>query len=239
LLRELRKAFDGIEALDSISFAIRDGEVVGLMGPNGAGKTTLFNVISGLVLPDSGEIMLQGANVVGLAPHRICRLGLGRTFQYTRLFDSLTVHENMVLASEATHARRREEALLEATRILGMLRLEGHREVLASALSTGYRKVAELARCLAGRPKLLLLDEPTAGLAGPLRQLVLKVLADYRREGHSILIIEHSTQTMREICDRLFLLDRGRLALQGSVEEVLKNPQTEDVYLGIHAGSFA
>lgn len=236
----LTKHYGGVHALDGVSFSIARGELLALIGPNGAGKSTCFNILNGQLRPDSGSVRLYGRDITGLAPRRIARLGVGRTFQVATVFASMTALENVQMALIAARgqvfglwspARRmgREDALalLEQT---GMAALA---ERPAATLAYGDVKRLELAMALAGDPALLLMDEPTAGMSGDERQAMIALVRQLTRaRGLAVLFTEHAMDVVFGHADRVVVLARGRLIADGSVEAVQSDPAVRQVYLG-------
>jgi branched-chain amino acid transport system ATP-binding protein len=239
-VRDLRKSFGGVRAVDGVSFTISRGELLALIGPNGAGKSTCFNMIGGQLRPDDGDILFEGRSIAGLAPRRIWRLGVGRTFQVAATFASMTVVENVQLALASHHGRlydmvgslgacRREEALALLDEV-GMSEA-AHRA--CRELAYGDIKRVELAIALANDPRLLLMDEPTAGMAprerGAMIALVKRLVTD---RGTAVLFTEHSMDVVFAFADRIIVLARGTLIAQGDPAAIRGNALVQEVYLG-------
>jgi branched-chain amino acid transport system ATP-binding protein len=239
-VRGLSKAFGGVTALEEVSFSLEAGERLALIGPNGAGKSTCFNVLGGQLRPDSGAVLLEGREITGLPPRRIWRLGVGRSFQITATFGSLTLAENVQAAllskagrsfdlfSRATRFRR-EEALA----LLERVGLTAQASRAARELAYGDLKRLELAIALANAPKLLLMDEPTAGMAPAERVALMELAGDLvAEEGVSILFTEHDMDVVFSTASRILVLNRGEIIAEGSGEEIRANALVKEVYLG-------
>ncbi len=238
--QNLHRSFGGVRAVDNVSFGVRPGELLALIGPNGAGKSTCFNLLNGQLKPDSGVVKFLGNEITGLPPRRVARRGVGRTFQITATFGSMTVRENVQLALMAnrkelrrfwTPARRLRGG--QADTLLERVGLAGQVNRPCAVLAYGDLKRVELAIALAGNPKLLLMDEPTAGMAPQERVGLMALVAELARErGMAVLFTEHDMDVVFGHADRVLVLDRGRLIAEGSAEEVRNNPLVQDVYLG-------
>jgi ABC-type branched-subunit amino acid transport system ATPase component len=244
-VEEITKEYDGVRALDHVSLGIEGGAIKGLIGPNGAGKSTLFHLMSGIERPSSGRIIFNGTDITSMETHEISALGIGRTFQTIQTLENMTVVENIMVGM---HMRLKErflscglwlpwirrtekEALNEAKEILEFLGLLGRWEWPASQLTYAEQKMLELGRALAMKPKLLLLDEPGAGLTPVEVQLLAERILRLRQEGITIFLVEHHMGMVMGIADEIAVLHNGQLIAEGSPEEVKRNPQVIEAYL--------
>jgi len=244
-VKNLRKAFGGVQAVNDVSFAIAAGELLALIGPNGAGKTTCFNLVNGQLDADAGEVQLLGKRITGLKPRQIWRLGVGRTFQITATFASMTVCENVQMALLSHH--RKLGALLacastlhvaEAMRLLDKVGMADQAERVCGVLAYGDLKRVELAVALANAPRLLLMDEPTAGMAPEERIALMALTAQLAKaDGIAVLFTEHDMDVVFAHADRVIVLDRGALIAQGSPQQVRADAKVQEVYLGSSVGS--
>ncbi len=246
-IRKLVKFFGGLRAVNDFDLVVKQGELAGLIGPNGAGKTTVFNMISGLYVPSGGRILLGGEDIEGLEPHEITQLGVGRTFQNIRLFQNLSVLDNVRIAYHAhagynlldatVRARRftiQERELTErAQDFLAIFKLERVQDELARNLPYGEQRRVEIARALASNPRLLLLDEPAAGM-NPAEIVTLMDLVHFVRERFNltILLIEHQMRFVMGICERISVMDFGEVIARGTPTEIQDNPRVVEAYLG-------
>ncbi|MEZ5818729.1 MAG: branched-chain amino acid ABC transporter ATP-binding protein/permease [Hyphomicrobiaceae bacterium] len=227
----LSKSFGGLRAVQDVSFAVREGEILGIIGPNGAGKTTLFNLLNGIIKPDSGKVAFVGESIFGLPANAICQRGIGRTFQVVRPFPRLTVLENVVIgAFIATDTD--DDAYVLARKALARVGMEDDADLLAGGLTTKQLRLLELARALAGNPKLLLLDETLAGLGSDAVEDMLAVMRRIAADGTTIVIIEHTMHAMVRLADRFVVLDHGTVLAEGPPEAVTRDPNVIEAYLG-------
>jgi branched-chain amino acid transport system ATP-binding protein len=240
----LSKEFDGLRALDGVSFTAEGGEILGIIGPNGAGKTTLFNLISGIYPSSGGEIRLQGRSILRLKPHQISRLGIGRTFQIVRPFQNLDVETNVLVAYgyrfypsfwKSTGPFRQPKILEDVQRLIERAGLQSYTKQLARNLPLGFKKRLEIARALALKPRLLLLDEPSAGLRFEESTQLMELIRQVRDQGIGVLLIEHNMQVVMDLCERIVVLDHGSKIAEGSPEAIRSNPQVIQAYLGKEA----
>jgi branched-chain amino acid transport system ATP-binding protein len=248
-VRELSKRFGRLLALDSVSFEVGEATIHGLIGPNGSGKTTFFNVVTGFLEPTAGKVLWKGQDITGLASHQVSRLGIARTFQNTSNFPNLSLRDNLVMASrnhirsgnvsrflhlkvardeEADHGRV-ADALLER---FGMREFA---DIAAADLPGGTQKILGVAIALATRPKLLMLDEPLAGLNSSEKVKLMSILRGIRDDGLTLLLVEHDMKAIMQTCDRITVLCYGKLLAEGTAAEISRNPETIKAYLGEEA----
>ncbi len=229
------KRFRGLVAVDRVSFEVPEGSIFSVIGPNGAGKTTLFNMIAGNFVPDGGTVRFAGERIDGLPPDRVCRRGIGRTFQLVRPFPALTVEDNVIVGA-LLHRRHARDARVRAHEVLRRLDLYDKRAQRASALTLPDRKRLEVARALATDPKLLLLDEVMAGLRPTETDRIVGILKELNREtGLTILLIEHVMRAVMALAARILVLHHGAAIAEGAPDEVVRNAAVIDSYLGAEA----
>ena len=231
-LDEVAKQFGGFRALDGVSFTLNVGEVLGLVGPNGSGKTTCINVVSGIYAPDGGGIWFEGRPIGGMAPHRIVHLGINRTFQVPRPFSALTVRENVEVAIAYGGQTGAGVELVDVDRLLGDLDLLDFASKPAAQLNSTQQKMLDLARALATRPKLLLVDELAAGLNPSELDAIGDKLKQLARSGVALLVVEHLMRFIDQITDRIIVMNAGKEIFEGVLVEAAKDPRVVEVFLG-------
>lgn len=228
-IESVTKHFGGITAVDGVSLSVGAGEVVGVIGPNGSGKSTLFSLASGGQKPDSGRVLLQGIDVTGWPTWKIARFGISKTFQIPSLFINMTVRDNLLAAAvegDWKHARGRMENTLE------MLEIGHVVDNLASELSGGQQKLVEFGRVCMRDPKVILVDEVTAGVHLNIRQIILDAIQRLRKTGITFLVIEHDMEMVKEICDRLIVMDQGKVVAEGDFDTIASDKNVQQAYLG-------
>jgi branched-chain amino acid transport system ATP-binding protein len=237
-VQHVSKGFGGVRAVHDVSFALDEGELIGIMGPNGSGKTTLFNVIAGALAPDAGHVRLGGHAIEGLAAHRVCAHGIARTFQLVRPFAGLTALENVLVGRLfGRHDGSRVGDAAEAERLLALVGLEGRAGVPAAKLTLIDRKRLELARALATAPRLLLLDEFLAGLNPTETATAMALIRTLVASGTTVLMVEHIVWALMELSRRIIVLSAGEKIAEGPPAAVAADPAVIDVYLGTERGS--
>lgn len=223
-LKNISKSFGGVKAVNKCTFEVKENTITSLIGPNGAGKTTVFNIVSGLTKPDSGTVKLEGKNIAGLAAHKIAKSGISRTFQLTKIFRNLSVRDNMLIAKKTN-----DEEIRNA---LQSVFFEKSSDTIASELSYGQQRLLEMARALLMPHQLLMLDEPTAGVNPKIRQELKSILKKLRKDGKTILLIEHDMEFVMDISDRVIVLNEGRVLREGKPKDVVKDKRVLEAYLG-------
>ena len=245
-LSSISKSFGGLHVLQDVNINVPQGSIFGLIGPNGAGKTTVFNLITGLLAPTGGSLTFDGESIVGIKPHQITRRGIARTFQNIRIFKEMTLLENVVvgmhrhlnygpaglllsLPGYRAHEKRARERALE---LLSWVKLDHKASDIADNLSYGDQRKLELARALATEPKLLLLDEPVAGMNTGEKVDLMSEIQNIKTRGYTIFMIEHDMRFVMGLCDRIAVLNFGRIIAEGEPEAIRRNPQVIEAYLG-------
>jgi branched-chain amino acid transport system ATP-binding protein len=230
----LRKRFGGLTAVRDVSFLVAGREILGLIGPNGSGKTTVFNLITGFLTPDAGRVRLDGQEITGLRPYRISAMGVARTFQLVRPFPHLSALDNVMVGClyGRADAGRVADAARQAREILAFVGLGGREEVAARHLTLADRKRLELARALAARPRLLLLDEFMAGLNPPEVTAAVALIRRIRDGGVAVVMIEHIVRAVMSLSDRIVVMNAGQAIAQGSPDAIRRDPQVIEAYLG-------
>lgn len=245
-VQNVTKEFGGIRAVDSCSFEVEPGSITGLIGPNGAGKSTLFNIVSGFLRPDSGEVRFEGRRIDGLPPHRVASLGLVRTFQIPRALRGMTVLENLMLVPREQRGERfwnawlkprevlaqEEAARAKALEVLDFLDLRRLAHEYAGNLSVGQKKLLELARGLMADPKMFLLDEPGAGVNPTLMRRIVEYIEELRRRGTTFLLVEHNMDLVMSACSKVIVMCNGARLVEGAPEAVRTDPRVLEAYLG-------
>jgi branched-chain amino acid transport system ATP-binding protein len=225
------RRFGGLTAVDAVDFSVARGEIVGLIGPNGAGKTTFFQVLSGFLAPDAGEVRFKGQSILGLKPHKISRLGMSRTFQIVKPFPEMTVLDNAMIGAFSRHRapRKAREAALRALELVGFADWAQRK---AGELPVAGRKRLEVAKVMACEPELILLDEVMAGLTPSEHNAMIGTVKDIRASGVTVVIIEHVMPVIMRLCDRIYVLHHGELICEGPPDRVVQDPAVIQAYLG-------
>ena len=246
-LDKVRKNFGGLNAVNGVTCAFPEGMITGVIGPNGAGKTTMFNLVTGFLKPDSGKIIMDGKDITGVSPYRVVREGMARTFQLVRVFPRLSLIDNLLLGDINLGGDTILQALLlfkknqarfiesyeDALSMLEYIGLSQYAQAMANDLSYGQQKLVEIARALMLNPKILLLDEPLAGLNITMIEKMLSLIDKIKGEGKTIIIIEHNIDIVREITEKIIVLNLGEVIASGMPEEVLNNNEVINSYLGV------
>ena len=246
-IKGLTKRFGGLVAVNNVSFDVEAGSIVGMIGPNGAGKTTVFNLITGIYKPDEGEINFSGKSTLGLPTHKIVSSGIARTFQTIRLFQNLSVLENVLAGRHCRtksgalgamlrlpHQRREERnALMESLQALDFVRLRAEAQNLAKNLSYGNQRLLEIARALATKPQLVILDEPAGGMNEQETASLIQLIRRMRERGVTVLLIEHDMRLVMRVCEKVVVLEYGSKIAEGTPEAIKNDPEVIRAYLGI------
>lgn len=223
-LTNVSKSFGGVKAVDRCSFEVKENTITSLIGPNGAGKTTVFNIVSGLTKPDAGKIKLLGKNITNMQAYKIAQAGISRTFQITKVFRNMAIKDNLLIAKKTSEEEMRQ--MLESVYLHKPL------DTTASELSYGQQRLLEIARALLMPHSLLMLDEPTAGVNPKIRQELKSVLRNLRKEGRTILLIEHDMDFVMDISDTVIVLNEGKVLKIGKPKEIVKDKRVLEAYLG-------
>ena len=245
-IRNISKRFGGISALTDVSFQIEEGEIFGLIGPNGAGKTTMFNVITNMYPPSEGSVIFGGEAITGVKPHKITDMGICRTFQNIKLFQQMTVLENVMVGGHTRSSagvfqsvfrlpsQKKEETNLrtKAEKLLELVGLASHSGMIAENISYGQQRRLEIARALASDPKLLLLDEPAAGMNEKETDSLYDLIKEVQKRGITVLIIEHDMPLVMKLCDRITVLNFGKKLAEGTPDQIQNNESVIEAYLG-------
>lgn len=229
-VRDIRRNFGGIQAVAGVSLALENQEIVGIIGPNGSGKSTLFNLLTGILKPTSGQVLLGGTDITGWSPHRVARAGMGRTFQIPALFVNMTVKENLYAAIVEGDWRNAEK---RSSEVLELMQLGHVRDSLAGGLSGGQQRLLEFGRVLMREPDIILLDEVTAGVHPNLRRIILNAVRRLQERGRAFLVIEHDMELVRTTCERIIVMDAGQIVAEGTFEEIAGNKSVVEAYLGV------
>ncbi len=245
-LKAISKNFGGLHVLQDVSFNVTQGSIFGLIGPNGAGKTTIINLITGLLRPSGGDILFNGKDLTAVQPHQITKLGIARTFQNIRIFKEMTLLENVVvgmhdhlsygvagiLFNSASFKQAETKARDRAMELLSWVRLDHKAQMLADNLSYGEQRKLEFARALATEPRLLLLDEPVAGMNPAEKTELMKEIVNIKERGFTIFLIEHDMRFVMELCEKIAVLNFGKIIAEGNPSEIRSNPEVIEAYLG-------
>ncbi len=241
-IQNLKKHFGGVRAVDGCSFEVKKGEITALIGPNGSGKTTIFNLISGILKADFGEVFLNKQKITNKKIYHISNLGVSRLFQQARLFNNLTVRENLLLASNQEDTKFwknlffknkiKKYKIDDLKRISKLVGIDGFQNKLARNLSYGQKRLVGIARAILNYPKVLMLDEPVAGVNPLLRKKIAKILLQLKKQGETIFLIEHDMNFTLSIADKVIVVDEGKIIAEGTPKQIKHNPKVLEAYLG-------
>jgi branched-chain amino acid transport system ATP-binding protein len=248
--REVSRHFGGLTAVNQVSLKVKEGEILGIIGPNGAGKTTLFNLLSGFLKLSHGEILYQGKSISRLKPHAIAKKGIIRTFQQSNVYRGETVSANVMLAcrlqdhvglwgtlfNSSRYRREEEDKKQEAAKIINDMGLKDHMDNLAGNLSHGQLRLLGIAMALACKPKLLLLDEPVSGLSLEEMYMIMERIKEIRKKGITIILVEHEMRMVMSVCERIIVLNFGKKTAEGTPEQIKRNKEVIEAYLGEEQG---
>jgi branched-chain amino acid transport system ATP-binding protein len=233
-IENARKNFGGVKAVDGLSFSVQEGEILGIIGPNGAGKSTVFNLLCGLIPVDAGRIVFLGEDITLLAPHKRCHMGIGRTFQICQPFNELTVLDNVAVAAVFGHSKPVHPGKVKkySEEVLAKVNLSSKKDLYPAQLTTPDLKLLEIARALATRPGLLLLDEMMAGLLPGECDKILDLIKGINREGITVILVEHVMRVVRALCERVIVMNYGQKLCEGCYEDVTGDERVIEAYLG-------
>ncbi|WP_108646092.1 ABC transporter ATP-binding protein [Polynucleobacter rarus] len=232
-IQDLSKSFGGNQAVDHVSFNISPGKIIGLIGPNGSGKTTVLNMLSGILIPDQGQVFIEGRDITNLKPSKLAKLGVMRMFQMTRVFPRVSAFDNLLIAGYARDLSF-EESVEKADALMQELELDHVKFLDAGELSGGQKKLLEFGMCFMRSPKLALLDEPFAAVHPKMREIMVQFISERHRQGHTFLVVSHDMPIVKQLCEECVCMNNGRVIGNGLTKEVLESPEVIEAYLGGH-----